>query len=116
MELFRQYKVLASHLNEIGQLRALDSLTKVNLIVSKFPNEIKTKYAEYKSLYRHLTGYNFLSVFSEYQFSISRECCVALQSTLSSKVDSKEVKCYTCSGSKFVISRPVRQKNKNMLH
>ena len=43
MEMFRQFKVLATHLNEIGQLAALNSLTEVNLVVYKLPGEIKTK-------------------------------------------------------------------------
>ena len=98
MELFRQFRVLATHLNEIGQLRALDSLTEVNMIVGKLPGDIKTKYAEFKSTRGYLVGYALISSFMEHQSLISRECCVALQST-SIKTDSKaNIKCYTCNG------------------
>ena len=100
MEMFRQFRVLATHLNEIGQLAALNSLTEVNLIVSKLPGEIKTKYAEFKSSHRHLSGYSLLSTFMEHQSQISRECCVAIQSA---DAGLKEVrtgaKCFTCNES-----------------
>ena len=99
MEMFRQFKVLATHLNEIGQLGALNSLTEVNLIVFKLPGEIKTKYAEFKSSHRHLSGYSLLSTFMEHQALISRECCVAIQSTASLGEGKAGVKCFACNES-----------------
>ena len=98
MELFRQFRVLATHLNEIGQLRALDSLTEVSMIINKLPGDIKTKYAEFKSSHGYLVGYALISTFMEQQSLISRECCVTLNST-SVKADGKaNIKCYTCNG------------------
>jgi hypothetical protein len=54
-------------------LAALNSLTGVNLVVYKLPGEIKTKYSEFKSCYRHLSGYSLLSSFMEHQSLIFRE-------------------------------------------
>ena len=34
MEMYRRFRVLATHLNEIGQLGALNSLTEINLVVA----------------------------------------------------------------------------------
>ena len=98
MEMFRQFRVLATHLNEIGQLAALNSLTEVNLVVSKLPGEIKSKYAEFKSCHRHLSGYSLLSTFMEHQSQISRECCAAIQSDDTGSGDARAaMKCFACN-------------------
>ena len=100
MEMYRQFRVLATHLNEIGQLAALNSLTEVNLVVSKLPVEIKSKYAEFKSSHRHLSGYSLLSTFMEHQSQISRECCAAIQSDDTGAGDVKgAMKCFACNES-----------------
>ena len=92
MEMYRQFKVLATHLHEIGQLAALNSLTEVNQIIAKLPGDIKTKYAEFKSSHKHLIGYSLLSTFMEHQALISRECCVAIQPAVSRSGP----KCFIC--------------------
>ena len=45
METYRRFSVLATHLNEIRQLAALNSLTELNLVVAKLSGDIETKYA-----------------------------------------------------------------------
>ena len=96
MEMYRRFRVLATHLNEIGQLGALNSLTEINLVVAIFPGDIKTRYAEFKSKYSYLSGYALLSFFMEEQAKISRECCVTLQSALPS-TEKSGAKCYNCN-------------------
>ena len=97
MEMFRQFRVLATHLHEIGQLGALNSLTEINLMVAKLPGEIKTKYAEFKSSHRHLSGYTLISTFMEHQSLISRECCVAIESSATGGEGRAGLKCFSCN-------------------
>ena len=105
MQMFRKFRVLPTHLNEIGQLAALNSLTEVNLVVYNLPGEIKTKCAEFKSCHRHLSGHSLLSTFMEHQSQISRECCAAIQSVDTGLGDVKAgtacIKCFACNESGY---------------
>ena len=101
MKLQEKFKNLATNLHEIGQLASLNSLFEVNLIVSMLPGEMKTKFAEFKSVNMHMAGYSLLAGFMDHQVIISRECVVALQHIVGSsqgggKANKKEIQCYKC--------------------
>ena len=83
MRLYEKFRNLATYLSENGQLVALSSLTKVNIIVAMMPGEIKTKFVEFKSSNFELSGYCLRNGFMEHQVKISRECVVAMNSATS---------------------------------
>ena len=102
MTLHEKFKNLATNMNEIGQLSALNSLTEVNLIISMLPGEVKTEFAKFKSSHKSLSGYSLLAEFMDYQVIISRECVVAEQAVGSKSLGAggsrpslkKDIRCY----------------------
>ena len=114
MEMYKHFRVLSTHLNEIGQLNALNSLTEFNLVIAKLPGDIKTRYAEFKSRHNYLNGFALLNFFMDEQAKVSRECCVTLQAT-SVTNDKAAVKCFNCSESGHISKNCPTQKNKGQL-
>ena len=114
MEMYRHFRVLATHLNEIGQLNALNSLTELNLVIAKLPGDIKTRYAEFKSRHNYLTGFALLSFFMEEQAKVSRECCVTIHAS-SGANDKVGIKCYNCNESGHISKNCPTQRSKGKL-